>query len=101
MMDYYEILGLERSASAEDIKKAYRKLAKQHHPDVNPNNPDAESKFKEVANCSMIHMAVLTALRASILTLAALILADSETPPLYLNIFLEIHIDSQPIQTLT
>lgn len=47
--DYYEILGLEKTASANEIKKAYRKLAKELHPDVNPNNKEAEEKFKEVS----------------------------------------------------
>lgn len=47
-MDYYDILGLDRNASDDDIKKAFRKLAKQYHPDLNPGNPEAEAKFKEV-----------------------------------------------------
>lgn len=47
--DYYEVLGLSRDASGEDIKKAYRKLARQYHPDVNPGDKQAEAKFKELA----------------------------------------------------
>jgi curved DNA-binding protein len=46
--DYYETLGVNRNATDDEIKKAYRKLARKYHPDLNPNNKQAEEKFKEV-----------------------------------------------------
>jgi curved DNA-binding protein len=46
--DYYKILGVDKKATAKEIKQAYRKLARQHHPDVNPNNKQAEARFKEI-----------------------------------------------------
>lgn len=46
--DYYAVLGITKTASAEDIKKAYRKLARKYHPDMNPGNKQAEARFKEV-----------------------------------------------------
>ena len=46
--DYYEVLGLDKSADADAIKRAYRQLAKKYHPDLNPGNAEAEKNFKEV-----------------------------------------------------
>ena len=55
--DYYEILGVSKSASESEIKKAYRKSAIKYHPDKNPDNKDAEAKFKQAAEAlSLIHI---------------------------------------------
>ena len=47
-IDYYKILGVDKSASQEDIRKAFKKLARKHHPDLNPNDPDAKRRFQEI-----------------------------------------------------
>src|ERR1700675_3461358 len=46
--DYYKVIGVERGATEPEIRSAYRKLARKFHPDVNPNNKDAEARFKEI-----------------------------------------------------
>src|SRR6266496_4469925 len=50
--DYYEILGVKKSASTEDIRKAFRKLARKYHPDVNPGDKKAEERFKEISEAN-------------------------------------------------
>ena len=49
MADPYQTLGLTKTATDEEIRKAYRKLAKEHHPDLNPGNKQAEARFKEIS----------------------------------------------------
>jgi DnaJ-like protein/MerR-like DNA binding protein len=46
--DYYDVLGVSKTATADDVKKAYRKLARKYHPDVNPGDKSAEDTFKEI-----------------------------------------------------
>src|SRR5215471_11410280 len=50
--DYYEILGVKKSASVDDIRKAFRKLARKYHPDVNPGDKAAEEKFKAISEAN-------------------------------------------------
>src|SRR5450432_4192549 len=52
--DYYEILGVKKSASADDIRKAIRKLARKYHPDVNPGDKGAEEKFKTLSEANEV-----------------------------------------------
>lgn len=54
ILDYYELLGVERNTSIHDIKKVYRRLARQYHPDLNPKNKAAEEKFKEIGEAYQV-----------------------------------------------
>ena len=58
--DFYEVLGIDRSASDDQIKKAYRQLAKKYHPDTNQGDKDAEEKFKQLTNAYSLLLAKLS-----------------------------------------
>ena len=52
--DFYAVLGVSKDASTEEIKKAYKKLARENHPDLNPGDPEAERRFKEISEASSV-----------------------------------------------
>src|ERR1700689_1695743 len=52
--DYYAVLGIKKTATTDDIRKAFRKLARKHHPDVNPGDKKAEERFKEISEANDI-----------------------------------------------
>ena len=54
MPDPYTVLGVSKTASEDEIRQAFRKLAKKHHPDLNPGNKEAEAKFKEISQANEI-----------------------------------------------
>lgn len=54
IIDYYKVLGLDKTASEEDIKKTYRKLARKMHPDINPNDKDAQKKFQQINEANQV-----------------------------------------------
>ena len=74
--DYYEVLGVEKNASEDDIKRAYRKIAIKYHPDRNPGDKEAEEKFKEAARPIMYcttqkHVSSMTSSASTVRTWAA------------------------------
>ena len=54
--DYYQVLGVSRDATESEIKRAFRSLARRYHPDKNPDDAEAETKFKQVQELSLIHI---------------------------------------------
>ena len=96
--DYYDILGVNKSSSKDEIKKAYRTTAFKYHPDKNPNNKAAEDKFKEASEAYSVlsddkKKLTMTNLDMQLLKVVVLKGLEDSTPHLfqiYLKIFLEI-----------
>jgi len=85
--NYYKILGVDKKASAEDIKKAYRKLALKYHPDKNPGNKEAEEKFKKMSEAyavlsnitaRKIYFAILISIKFSVILVLAFLAEGQE-----------------------
>ena len=66
MRDYYEILGVPKTSSKDEIKKAYRKVAMKFHPDRNPDNKEAEDKFKEAAEAYSVLSKIASTCRVTL-----------------------------------
>ena len=99
--DYYEVLGLQRGASKDEIKKAYRKLALKYHPDKNPGNAEAEAKFKEASEAAdvLLNEEKRSRYDQSVMMVSmakeALVALDKEASRIFLilEIFLEIYLE--------
>ena len=64
--DFYQVLGIKRGASTKEIKQAYRKLAREFHPDVNPDDKKAEERFKEINNAHEVLSLIVLATASSV-----------------------------------
>ena len=92
--DYYEVLGISKTADDAEIKKAYRVLAKKYHPDMNPGDAEAEKKFKEASEAYAVVMRHLKA--AELVALVALILTV-QILEISLEIFLETSLEAEDV----
>ena len=77
--DYYDVLGINKNADEKTIKKAYRKLAKKYHPDINPGDSNAEAKFKEVEMHSLARMVTMEVLEVLVTSGEAEVFTEAHT----------------------
>ena len=80
--DYYEVLGVDKSADDATLKKAYRKLAKKYHPDVNPGDKEAEAKFKEATEAYTILTVLIWVISSAIFSAIYLAAAAEADVPI-------------------